>query len=158
MYLSRQSSPVIEGNVIRDHALDGIYANNSSANSSPLIRNNAISGTQNGIYVRFMTPTIEDNTVTGNRDWGLYYFDARNAPVMTGNTFTGNKRSARIPASAVPGASDNNVLVPNQINGLWILGNTRTTDLQLSVQTGAAGEELNSYVMENTLTVASERR
>ena len=88
-----------------------------------------------------MVPVIDGNTVTGSNSWGVYFFSGYNAPVLQNNTLTGNGYPMIVPASSLPNAADNNVLVPNTYNVIGIRGNTRSTDLQLSVLSGG-GESL----------------
>ena len=152
------ASPAIEGNVITDNANShGIYHLYGSA----LIRDNVISRNANGLYAQYSTPTVDANTLTDNSGWGIYHHDYRSAPVITANTITGNLRSARLPLSAVPNVTDDpetnagNTLVPNRINGLWILGSGLSRDLTLGTQSAADGQTLSSYQIDNTLTVNS---
>ncbi|WP_275100433.1 right-handed parallel beta-helix repeat-containing protein, partial [Sedimenticola hydrogenitrophicus] len=154
---SYQSAPRIEGSTIADNASIGIYDDRGSA----LIRGNTISRNLHGVYAQYATPTLEDNQIKDNREWGVYHVDYRGAPLISGNTITGNKRAARLPLSAVPNVNDDavasggNVLVPNEINGLWILGGGLTRDLTLGVQSAEDGQVLNRYQFDTTLTVNS---
>ena len=142
-------SPLIEGNTIADNGSHGIY----HYYGSPVDRNNTITGNgDDGIYVQYATPTIDGNTITGNTNYGIYYYDSRNAPVITGNTITGNKRSMIIPASSVPNTGDGNVLGPNSINGVWIRGNARDTDLHFEVLAEEA-YEINTYQIYGRMTM-----
>ncbi|MCW8966864.1 MAG: right-handed parallel beta-helix repeat-containing protein, partial [Candidatus Pacearchaeota archaeon] len=117
---------------------------------------NAISNNGgDGIFVLYATPTLDGNTITDNNGWGIYNYDFRSLPVITANTITGNIRSARLPAVTVPNPDDNNILVPNQINGLWIIGGSRASSLQLSQQTDGT-QALNTYhVSGNLFTVSN---
>ena len=128
------SSPLIEGNTIRDNATYGIRHHSAS---SPIDRNNTIERNSYGIRVESgTTPLMEDNTITGNSSYGIYFDGASNTPVITGNTITGNLRSMIIPAAAVPNTGDGNVLTPNQINAILIRGNARGSDLHFEVLEG----------------------
>ena len=51
--------------------------------------------------------------------------------------------------------SDNNVLAPNEINGLWIRGNTRTTDLELPILYPGEAHEINTYQIYSAFTVGN---
>ena len=148
---SYDASYTFDGVTIRDAAEQGVYA----YYGSPVFDGCLVtSGAKNGVYARYSTPTFRDNHITDNGGWGIYYYDARNSPVITGNTLTGNYRSAILPTCAVPNASDGNTLLPNTIDGLWIRGNSRSTDLHLTVQS-AGDAELNTYQLYNTSTMSS---
>ncbi len=140
------SSPLIEGNTIRDNATYGIRHHSAS---SPIDRNNTIERNSYGIRVESgTTPLMEDNTITGNSSYGIYFDGASNTPVITGNL-----RSMIIPASAVPNTGDGNVLTPNQINAILIRGNARGSDLHFEVLEGGTQNELNTYQIYNTMTM-----
>ena len=145
------SSGSVEGSLIEDSAEQGIYVYYGAA----VLNGNTIRGAQNGIYSRYSTPSIDNNTIADNSGWGIYTYDARNLPLVTGNTITGNYRSAILPATAVPNSGDGNVLLPNTLEGLWIRGNTRATDLRLEVLSDGAGHELGSYQFYDTTTFSS---
>ncbi|MDF1555163.1 MAG: right-handed parallel beta-helix repeat-containing protein, partial [Deferrisomatales bacterium] len=145
-----QSSPLLTGNTVTGNAAHGLYHYGAS---SPVDRGNTVSGNQSGIYSQYATPTVEGNTIADNREWGLYHLDARNAPVITGNTITGNLRGAMLPASVVPNSGDGNVLAPNQINALWIRGMARAADLRLEVLDAGTDHELGVYQIDGILTV-----
>ena len=55
----------------------------------------------------------------------------------------------------MPTGTDGNVLSPNDINGVWLLGNNRTTDLHLERLNVGTATELNTYQIDNTLTMAA---
>src|SRR3990172_7219162 len=123
--------------------------------SSPLIEGNTITGNSNGIYVQYATPAIEGNTITGNSNWGIYHVDARNVPVITGNTITGNLRSMIIPASSMPNSTDGNTLGPNSINGVWVRGNARGSNLRFEALYPGQPHEVNTYQIYDTLMMAA---
>ena len=146
-----QSHPVISNCEIRDCAWDGFYI----SSSSPTIEACTIESNRHGIYSASSTPTIRDNQILDNAGWGIYFNSASTAPVITGNTITGNVRSARLPGSAVPNSGDGNTLAPNQINGLWIRGNTRSSDLRFERLYAGESRELSTYWIEHQFTIAN---
>ncbi|RLC56846.1 MAG: hypothetical protein DRI30_05215, partial [Chloroflexi bacterium] len=138
------SYPLIENNTIRNNASSGVYLNSGSGQPQ-ILNNQFIDNATYGIYSRFdMRPIIDGNTVTGSSSWGVYFFSGYNVPVLQNNTLTGNGYPMIVPASSLPNAADNNLLVPNRYNVIGIRGNTRSTDLQLSVLSGG-GESLSVY-------------
>ncbi|MCP4474836.1 MAG: right-handed parallel beta-helix repeat-containing protein, partial [Gammaproteobacteria bacterium] len=149
-------SPTIENSRIIGSKYAGVY----DVSSTALLRGNEISrnGTY-GIYSKSSTSTLENNLIQDNGSWGVYHYDNQAAPVLTGNTITGNKYSARLPISAVPNITDdpanngNNLFVPNSVNGLWIIGSGLSRDLTLGSQSAVTGEVLNRYHIKHTLTV-----
>ncbi|MBN1382179.1 MAG: right-handed parallel beta-helix repeat-containing protein, partial [Deltaproteobacteria bacterium] len=159
-------SPLIEGNTISDNGVgnssygNGLYLYRNYGSVSPVIRGNTISGNHtNGIYASNATPTLEDNTISGNGGWGIYFEQATATPELKGNTVTGNYRSLIVPASALLGSgaapADANILAPNTINGVWIRGNARSSDLTFArLYTGEA-YEINTYQIYDTLTMES---
>ena len=150
---TRYSSPLIERCTVTGNAGHGVYLRDTG---SPTIGDSEVSDNGTGIYVEGTSiPTLEGNTVTGNSAWGVYFTSGPSAPVLSGNTVTGNLRGVMIPASAVPNASDGNVLAPNSINGVWIRGNARSADLTLTVQHAGEAHEINTYQVDDTLTVAA---
>jgi parallel beta-helix repeat protein len=151
LYVSRSDISVISTEITESSSY-GIYI----YDSSPLIKGNTISANgDDGIYVYQATPLIEDNTITDNEDWGIYFTHAQPAPVITGNTVTGNLQGVMLPASALPGSGDGNTLAPNSVNGIWILGSTRESDLALEVLYVGEVHEINTYQIHSTLTMAS---
>jgi parallel beta-helix repeat protein len=146
------SSPLIQSSVLADNSWDGIYINGTG---SPQISGGQIRGNSNGIHVYSgnATVTIQDNQITGNSGWGVYFRYGQATPLLTGNTLTGNYRNMIVPASALPNSGDGNVLVPNTIDGVWIRGNARGTDLRLEVLSDGAGHEINTYQVYGTVTV-----
>ncbi|MFC1751187.1 right-handed parallel beta-helix repeat-containing protein, partial [Pseudomonadota bacterium] len=152
----QRATPLLDGNAINDNVRHGIYVFDPwNSGDIALIRNNSISRNEDGIHSDYYAqPQIEGNTITDNRGWGFYQWLVSDLGIFKDNTITGNERSARIPASAAPSPADGNILVPNRINGLWLLGNARDTDLRLSIQSGG-GEELNSYWIDNLLTMST---
>ncbi|NOQ15298.1 MAG: hypothetical protein GQ583_12580, partial [Methyloprofundus sp.] len=150
---SYDASPSITNSQINDNNSSGIYLRGTG---SPLIQGNGITANTHGVYIYDnTTPTIDNNQITDNTGWGIYYRSSPSAPVITHNTITGNLQNATLPASAVPSSSDNNVLAPNEINGLWIRGGNRLEDLHLALLFSGEAHELNTYQIEGTLTVGS---
>ncbi len=148
---SSNTSALLEGNTISGHKYQGLYLNGGS----PVVRGNTITNNErDGLVINSASPTIDGNTITDNLGWGIYFNYASTTPVITGNTVTGNERSVRLPASAVPSAIDGNVLLPNKFNSITILGNTRTSDLQLSVLSNG-GAELNTYEVSRIMTMSA---
>lgn len=117
----------------------GVYVRTGS--TTPSFTNCTISGNaREGIYVEGSDAAIlTDNTITNNGAWGIRFITNPAAPVILRNTVTGNQQGVCLPFSAVPNAADGNTLAPNRINGLWINGNTRSTDLTLNVQDVVVG-------------------
>ncbi|MCP3877135.1 MAG: hypothetical protein GY701_01890, partial [Sulfitobacter sp.] len=144
-------SMTLVDNLIEDNVLEGVYLDGGGASR---IEGNTISGNERGIYVYDGTaPIITDNLVTDNSTWGIYFrVSGSGAPVITGNTVTGNRYSVILPANTVPSSSDGNTLLPNEINAVYIRGNTLTHDLSLEVLNGG-GEELNTYRISERLWV-----
>jgi len=142
-------SPVLDSNTITGNSGHGLYLEHSYA-GSPTIQNNTISNNiQCGIWNgNTLLPTIADNAITDNGDWGIYFYNGILPPVPTGNTITGNKRSMRIPVSAMPNTTDGNILAPNDINGVWLIGNDRHSDLQLERLYTGTDHELSTYGFE----------
>ena len=127
-YIFSSGSPSITGTTIRDN-LGGIYVQSSA------------------------TPLINNNQILDNDDWGIYYHSVSNTSVISGNVITGNLRNMIIPASSVPNTADGNVLAPNGINGVWIRGNVRNSDLRFEVLFPGVAHEINTYQIYNTLTM-----
>jgi len=98
-------------------------------------------------------PAITSNTITDNNNWGVCFSAATSAPIVTGNTILGNYQGMRIPASGMPNDSDGNTLAPNDINGVWIIGNNRTTDLTLKRLYAETDHELSTYGVEGNFHV-----
>ncbi|MCE9688680.1 hypothetical protein LZP73_21295, partial [Shewanella sp. AS16] len=67
-------------------------------------------------------------------------------PVLTGNIIIDNKRPMLVPATMMPNAGDNNVLLPNTYNTVMLLGQGLSRDLNLEV-ISQEGAQLNSYVV-----------
>ena len=137
------ASPLIAGTTVASNALSGIYLELSG---TATIQANQIHDNQYGVYVASSasTPVIDGNTITNHTSYGVYFLSTSASPPITNNTIVDNTRGAILPLTAVPAASDNNVLVPNQLNTLLIRGNGRTQDLHLEVLSGG-GEELSTY-------------
>ncbi len=144
------SSSQIEGNTISNNSGRGIY----HRYGSPTDQNNVISGNTYGIYAYGSTPAINGNTITGNTNYGIYFNYATNAPVIKNNTITNNLKGVRLPASGFPVESNGNTLAPNKINGIWIIGNTRNSDLHLGVLSPGNGSNTTCYVIDGTLTMS----
>jgi parallel beta-helix repeat protein len=149
-------SPLIEGNTISNNGSYGLY-HYSYYSSSPEFRNNIVTNNADGIYMSSNNPkpVIEGNTITDNSGWGIYYENAPASPVISGNTITGNFRSMIIPASSLPNSTDGNILAPNSVNGVWIRGNTRNSDLRLEALYAGEEHELNTYQIYGTMTMNS---
>ena len=144
-------SPTLTGNTITESGQSGIYI----SAGTPAISSNTITGSgQSGVYIWGGTPTINGNIISNNTDWGLYYAYGTVVPVPTNNTIIGNLRGARIPLASMPNPIDNNTLVPNQINGLWIIGGTRATSLQLPQQTDGTSV-FNTYHISANSTISN---
>ena len=52
----------------------------------------------------------------------------------------------------MPNSADGNTLGPNSINGVWILGNARGSDLRFEVLYPGEAHEINTYQIYGTLT------
>ncbi|HIA02411.1 MAG TPA: right-handed parallel beta-helix repeat-containing protein, partial [Myxococcales bacterium] len=145
-------SGVVDNCEIKDNTLSGIYDENSGGVHSPDYINNTISGNQHGLYLNDPdnSVTISNNQIINNDNWGVYFNSTPTTPTLMNNTITGNLWAGFIPATGVPGSGDGNVLVPNQVNGLWVRGQSRYTDLHLEVLTGG-GQELNTYQVNGSL-------
>jgi len=148
---TRYGTPVLEGNVVEGNGSHGIY----HYYGSPVDRDNEVSGNGlNGINVQDAVAEIEGNEITGNGEWGIYYTAGGAASVLVGNTVSGNRRGVMVPASSVPDVGDGNVLGPNRVEGVWIRGNERGSDLGLEVLSGGSGEgayEINTYQIHGTM-------
>ncbi|MHB8766272.1 MAG: right-handed parallel beta-helix repeat-containing protein, partial [Deferrisomatales bacterium] len=145
-------SPLLQGNTISNHAGHGLY----HLYGSPVDRGNTVTGSQNGIYAQYSTPVIDGNTLADSRDWGVYFFDYRAAPTLTGNTITGNRTAALVPASALPDAT--NVLVPNTRKLIGVHGGDLGSDRRLPVWGKGTVDETATYVVySGTLTVPAYR-
>ncbi|HMV65201.1 MAG TPA: right-handed parallel beta-helix repeat-containing protein [Myxococcota bacterium] len=143
-----QASPTIERVTVADHTESGVFIQYGA----PVLRDSEVTRTRHGVYSQYATPTLADNRIVNNREWGVYHYDDRAAPVVTDNVITGNLRSARLPASAVPNPEDGNTLVPNTIDGLWIIGGSRPTALHLARIAGDGGE-LRTYEITEDLNI-----
>ena len=153
LYLLNASSPLIHHSSIVNCQNHGIYSYAYYASGAPQLIENTISNNLNGIYISGTTPVIEKNTIKDNQNWGIYFGQTVDTPVIKENTITGNKQSALLPASMVPGSDDGNIFSPNTINGLWVLGNERTTDLHLKLLFAGQDHEMNTYQIHDTLTI-----
>ncbi len=149
----QESSALIEGNTISDNNGTGFYLQGN--NRQPTLRNNTITRNYHGLYVYDSIPIVRNNAFTDNLEWGLYCREARAMPAITGNTITGNKRGIRLPASALPNPEDGNILGPNQVNGVWMRGNTRTTDLRFGRLFAGENHEIYTYQVNDTITLAA---
>ena len=145
--LTYNSDTVISGCTIRDNASNGL----NIQSGSPLITGNLITGNENGIYSRYATPVIDDNNITANNSYGVYHYDTRNAPVMSGNTITGNNICLRIPASAFP--DNTNTLTPNTMKYMELLGNSLSSDTDVPVWAEGTADEMRTYVVSGIITV-----
>ena len=145
-----QSSGRAKDSTFRNCGWDGLYV----SSASPTIETCTIEGNRHGIYSASSTPRIRDNQIIGNSAWGISFNGASAASPITGNTITGNFRSARLPASAVPNSGDGNTLAPNTVNGLWIRGNTRNSNLRFERLYPGEARELSTYWIEHQFTIA----
>ena len=154
---AHSSAPVIAHNTITGGDGSGLFVNYPVATGArPDVRSNTITGNLNGIALySSATAEVHDNVITGHREWGIYQTNGALMPVITGNTLTGNLRPAQLSAAATPSPTDGNVLVPNEMNALWIIGSARSRDLALDVLTGE-GQELRTYHITGTLTQAQD--
>jgi parallel beta-helix repeat protein len=80
------SGTTISGNTLSNNAVNGIYLNNGS----PAISGNTISASAYGIRSSNASPSITNNSSTGNSIYGLYLTGVANPSAITGNTLTGN--------------------------------------------------------------------
>jgi len=79
------SSPLIVGNLISGNLDDGIYCQVSS----PSITENTISGNQRGIFCAFeSSPLISGNSISENQNEGIYCSESSSH--ISGNTITNN--------------------------------------------------------------------
>ncbi|MCF6260340.1 MAG: right-handed parallel beta-helix repeat-containing protein [Gammaproteobacteria bacterium] len=150
-----EASPTVTGNTISDNNDTGIFIQRSryGVSASPLISNNTLSdNARHGLYSEWATPSVDNNQIINNGEWGIYHTNGVGAPVISGNTVTGNRYSARLPATAIPNSTDNNTLLPNLIDGLWIIGTNRTEDLRLEVLNNGDAT-LQSYRVEGSLVM-----
>jgi len=153
---TNESSPLIHKNRIANCYHYGIYHYGYyNQLSTPKDIENIISGNSTGIFVLKSTPDIHRNTITNNHEWGIYFHQADNAPIIKENTITGNYQGVFLPASAIPGSEDNNILGPNSHNGIWIRGNTRNSNLHFKVISGP-NYEINTYQVDGILTIKPE--
>lgn len=152
----QNASPYIQGNTIHNCESHGIYSYCYYQSCNPQFIGNELSNNENGIFVNSALAVIDNNTITHNRDWGIYFQQAIDAPVITKNTITDNKQGILIPASALPSADDENILMPNQYDGIWIRGNERSTDLHLSCLNDGQDHEIHTYLIYDTLTVSKD--
>ena len=144
------ANPLIERVTVADHADIGVYV----LYGAPTIRDSVIQRTRHGIYAQYSTPTVTSNQILNNQEWGIYHYDDRGGPIITNNVITGNKRSARLSAAAVPNPEHGNTLLPNTIDGLWIIGGSRSTPLKLArISDGDA--ELRTYEITEDLQIES---
>jgi hypothetical protein len=58
-----------------------------------------------------------------------------------------------VPASSMPNSADGNTLGPNSINGVWIRGNVRSSNLRFEVLYAGEAHEINTYQIYDTLTM-----
>ncbi|MBW2254344.1 MAG: right-handed parallel beta-helix repeat-containing protein [Deltaproteobacteria bacterium] len=142
------ASPIIDGCVVDDMTDSGILLRYGA----PTVTGSSVSHATDGIEVRYGTPTIDDNLITNNSGYGVYHLDARDAPVMQGNTITGNAVALMIPTSALP--DDTNVLTPNAAAWIGIRGNIMQQDGRLSVLAEGQPEEVRTYrIYDGHITV-----
>ncbi len=143
------SSSVIERLFVDTCGDYGVYITSGEAT----IRNSEIRNCEQGIYVQAGSPLLANNTIEDNALWGIYFSSNQaNTPVITNNRIVNNGRSVYLPVSAVPAANDGNTLTPNSVNGIWVRGGTRSTDMVLGVQ-GTGPDQLNSYIISGDLTM-----
>ena len=151
-----RSSPELLRNVISNHAWSGVYLESygSSLIQDNEIRDNASRGID--VAALAVTPTVIGNQILDNADWGILFASGSASPPMVGNTITGNLRGMQVPGSMLPAVGDtSNVLLPNEINGIWIVGNTRSSDLDFKLLSNGGPEEIRTYQISSRLTMGA---
>ncbi len=156
----RESSLVVRDSLIADNGTDGVRLMSWGATQllNNTIRNNGGQGIQ--VWDHNSTVTIRDNRILDNGGWGVYFRSNQSVPtpVLTGNTVTGNQCGLMIPFDAMPNSGDGNILLPNTIDGVWLRGTGRDTDLRLEVITDGSGHEINTYRFNGTATINAGAR
>ncbi|MDH5327840.1 MAG: right-handed parallel beta-helix repeat-containing protein [Gammaproteobacteria bacterium] len=147
------ASPVVNNNTLADNR-DALVIDDSLGVQNITLSGNSVLRNEYGIVLWGSTALIENNTISDNTAWGLFYDSWYAAPVIKNNIITGNLYPTYLPASAVPNAVDGNTLIPNTNNGLWIRGNDRATNLNLDV-ISSVDATLNTYHVKGELTMAS---
>jgi parallel beta-helix repeat protein len=146
VYLTEGASLTLEGGTITDSSNQGIYlAGTSTISVHADISNISISDNgSDGLYSRYATGSITDNTFTDNADHPIYLdsISEDGAPSISGNTGSGNGDSTMVLASGV--YAD------------WTLDADEDFDLELvglSVQEGATltfEEGMTLYMSDNS--------
>ena len=149
---SAGSAPLIENVTIEDIGRNGVLV---SSNATPDIRSSTIRRCSMGVRHLNGSSVLDGNLITDNSGWGIYYDNnVPTAAVIANNTVTNNNYGVKLPTSAVPNASDGNTLLPNDHNGIWIIGGNRANDLQFELLSSGSSE-LNAYHIEGTYTQLS---
>lgn len=146
-----RSASEIRNSVIADNQKHGI---NVYYNAAPVISGNLITRNETGIAVGSESaPTVEYNRILDNRGWGIHHDHGDRTPPIRGNTLTGNMRGILLPASALPNSEHGNTLAPNRINGIWIAGGPRGTDLALERTGVGTASEINTYFVNGPMSM-----
>ena len=86
----------------------GIYCNNGS----PTITNNTITGNNNGISCASSSPSITNNTISGNIFCGIHCYES-SSPSITNNTISGNSWIGIYCCDSSSSSIVNNILTEN---------------------------------------------
>ena len=123
----------LTGTQVQNNTRSGVYL--AFASGAVLSNNQVNNNGGDGFHIVGGTtgPTISNNTLNGNR-YGIYFadgaFEMPPSPI-SGNTIMGNSRPFRLPFSALPSASDGNVISANTHDVWEVIGDYRQVSLAL---------------------------
>ena len=94
------------GNIMSDNS-EGLSLSSSTSGNN--ISMNVLTGNTYGIYLRGNGNIVTQNTVTGNKDYGVFLAGTSNGSLIRGNTICDNADSDIYNDSAYTNAGDNNM-------------------------------------------------
>jgi len=131
---------------IKESGTEGIHLRDSSQLT---ITDSYVSGAQtHGVYVNRSAKVIIDNSeIVDNKKWGILFAAAYSGSSMTNSKVTGNDRGVYIPTDMLPNPQDQNVLLPNDQNAIWVRAGARSADLTLFTHASVAApnQSINTY-------------
>ncbi|MBU1706022.1 right-handed parallel beta-helix repeat-containing protein, partial [Patescibacteria group bacterium] len=115
---------------------NGIYCNNGS----PTITNNTISGnSSHGIYCySSSSPAITNNTISGNSSHGIYCYSS-SSPAITNNTISGNGNTGIFCLSSSP-LITNNTISGNTRHGIYCESSSPSITNNIITENGTTSE------------------
>ncbi|BCE03605.1 right-handed parallel beta-helix repeat-containing protein [Marinicellulosiphila megalodicopiae] len=147
------STSTLDHVVVENSDQIGLYARHSS--NLTIVDSKFNNNGTYGVYsYQSAVLNIDRTQVKDNASWGVLFNDAVTGSSITNSEVTGNDRGLYIPITMVPSPEDQNILVPNAQNALWVRAGTRSTDLTLAQHNNieAPGQIINSYYISGDWT------